>query len=373
MAKAIESHELPAEFERRVRRLLLQWFKRARRDLPWRRDRDPYRIWVSEIMLQQTQVATVVPFFERFLLAFPSVADLARADEQAVLRLWEGLGYYRRARNLHQAARLVVAQYGGKIPHEPVELAKLPGIGRYTMGAVLSQAFDLRLPILETNSERVLCRLFARTEDPKNGSGRHWLWQAAEALLPMRRIGEFNQALMELGALVCLPVAPRCTSCPLKQVCVACRLGIQEEIPPRASAPETLAIQEVAVIVRRGTRLLLAQRGDQGRWAGLWEFPHAPLEAGETHDSAAARILPLLTGVHADIGPEWMTVRHSITHHRITLICFEARYRSGRFRPGFYRAGKWVVPEQLPAYPVSSPQRRLATAILEPARQRRFF
>src|SRR5712692_1836634 len=168
-----------SDFRRQLRRSLLAWFDRCRRDLPWRRSQDPYHIWVSEIMLQQTQVATVVPYFNRFLEAFPTLADLAAAEEGKVLRLWEGLGYYRRARDLHRAAQRVVADYGGQIPQEPAILATLPGIGRYTVGAILSQAFDRRLPILETNSTRVLCRLFGRRGDPRRGEARRWLWEMA--------------------------------------------------------------------------------------------------------------------------------------------------------------------------------------------------
>src|SRR5207245_2702791 len=174
---------IPSEFRRPLCRSLLAWFDRCRRDLPWRRSRDAYHIWVSEIMLQQTQVATVIPYFKRFLEAFPTLADLAAAEEAAVLQLWEGLGYYRRARDLHRAAQQVVADYGGRIPQEPAILAGLPGIGRYTLGAILSQAFDQRLPILETNSQRVLCRLFGRRCEPRRGQARRWLWQMAEALL----------------------------------------------------------------------------------------------------------------------------------------------------------------------------------------------
>ena len=205
---------------------------------PWRRhDRNPYRIWVSEVMLQQTQVATVIPYFERFLHAFPTLADLASAAEHDVLHLWEGLGYYRRARDLHQAARQLVSLHGGQFPKEPQTLATLPGMGRYTVGAVLSQAFDRRLPILEANSQRVLCRLFGLREDPRNGPMRRVLWHLAEQLLPMRGAGQFNQALMELGALVCTATAPRCDDCPLATGCVARRLGLQERFPHVLHAP----------------------------------------------------------------------------------------------------------------------------------------
>jgi A/G-specific adenine glycosylase len=188
-------------------------------------------------MLQQTQAATVIPYFDRFIAAFPTLEALARADEQQVLRLWEGLGYYRRARNLHQAARILAAEHGGGFPTDPTVLGCLPGLGRYTVNAVLSQAFDARLPILEANTQRVLSRLFGRREDPRLGPARAWLWQAAEELLPRRGAGELNQALMELGALVCTPTAPRCSECPLAARCAAFQQGLQEQIPARAPAP----------------------------------------------------------------------------------------------------------------------------------------
>jgi A/G-specific adenine glycosylase len=362
-----------AAWRRRVRRRLLAWFARHRRDLPWRRDRDPYRIWVSEVMLQQTQVATVVPYFERFLRRFPTLSALAAADEQDVLRLWEGLGYYRRARDLHRAARLLVAAHGGEFPDDPAALGDLPGMGRYTLGAVVSQAFDRRMPIVEANSERVLCRLFGRREDPHGGLMRRWLWATAEALLPARRAGEFNQALMELGALVCVPATPRCGACPLAEDCVARRLGLQVSIPPRAAARAPVDVQEVAVVVRRGRHVLLVQRPGEGRWAGLWEFPHGPLLPEETHEEAVPRVLSGLTGLRVRPGPELLTLRHSVTHHRITLVCFEACYRGGRFRSALYRQKAWVEPERLCDYPVSAPQRRLSQALVAPVRQKRLW
>jgi A/G-specific adenine glycosylase len=366
--------DLPsADCCRRLRRSLLRWFVRARRDLPWRRDRDPYRIWVSEIMLQQTQVSTVIPYFDRFLREFPTLADLAAADEQDVLRLWEGLGYYRRARDLHRAARQVVAEFDGKIPQDAEGLRTLPGIGRYTLGAILSQAFECRLPVLEANSQRVLCRLFGLTEDPRRGSTRRWLWEAAEALLPARHVGEFNQAMMELGALICTPAAPRCADCPLEKLCAARRLGIQDTIPRSAPPPDAVRIDEVAVVVRRSRRVLLVQRPVEGRWASLWEFPHAPLVRRETHEEAAGRLIQDLAGLQAEIGSELLIVRHGVNHHHITMVCFEARYQSGAFQSAFYRQGRWVKPEDLSAYPVSAPQRRLAQTLLQPAQQRHLF
>ena len=362
-----------ADLRRRLPRRLLDWFTRRRRDLPWRRDRDPYRIWVSEVMLQQTQAATVVPYFERFLQAFPTLADLAAADEQKVLRLWEGLGYYRRARDLLRTARLLAASHGGRFPDDPAALEDLPGLGRYTRNAVLSQAFDRRLPILEANSRRVLCRLFGRTGDPSRGPEQRWLWDAAEALLPARRVGDFNQALMELGALVCTPDAPCCSECPLADDCAARRLGLQDAIPACTPRPEPTEVREAAAVVRRGERVLLLQRPAEGRWASMWEFPHAPLTEMESPDEAAARFLPELTGLEARLGPELVTLRHGVTRFRITLVCFEAEYLSGDFHSAFYRQGVWLTPHELAVHPVSSPQRRLAEVLADDDRPRRLF
>jgi A/G-specific adenine glycosylase len=364
---------LPSDLSR-LRRRLLAWFDRHRRDLPWRRDRDPYRVWVSEVMLQQTTVAAVGPYFERFLAAFPTVTDLANADEQAVLRLWEGLGYYRRARHLHQAACRLAAAYGGDLPDDPTVWADLPGVGRYILGAVLSQAFDRRLPIVEANSLRVLCRLFGYSGDPRSGAGQKWLWDKAQEVLPAKRVGDFNQALMELGALVCTPAAPKCDACPLASECVARAKGIQTAIPPKAARPAVTSVREVALVIRRGPRVLLAQRPpDAARWADLWEFPHGELTAGETHEAAAERLLDPLTQLDATLGPELLTVRHGVTRFRIALVCLEAEYRGGKFRSEFYRRGLWLRPAELADYPVSAPQRTLARMVAAEVRQRRLF
>lgn len=356
----------------RFRRRLLAWFDRHQRDLPWRRDRDPYRIWVSEVMLQQTQVATVLRFFEPFLEAFPTIAALAAADEQEVLRHWEGLGYYRRARDLHRAARALAALHGGRFPDDLDSLRDIPGMGRYTRGAILSQAFDRRVPILEANSRRVLARVLGLRDDPTRGPGERWLWQAAETLLPRRCVGDFNQALMELGALVCTPARPRCEACPLASLCTARRLGLQEVIPARGARPTSVPVREAAVVVFRRGRVFLVQRPAQGRWANLWEFPHDQLRPGESHEAAAARLLPELTHIRAIVGPELLTLRHTIMHYRVALVCFESRYRAGAFCPGAYQAARWVEPARLADFPVSMPQRRLAQALIS-SRQKRLF
>lgn len=361
-----------------LRTKLLNWFDDNHRDLPWRKavdgKRDPYRVWVSEVMLQQTTVAAVVPYFNRFMAALPDVRALAAADEQQVLKLWEGLGYYRRARHLHAAAKWLVAHHDGALPDAPAVWADLPGVGRYILGAVLSQAFDRRLPIVEANSLRVLSRLFGYRGDPRAGEGKEWVWSAAEAVLPAKRCGDFNQSLMELGALVCSPAAPDCGKCPVATNCEAKRLGLQTQIPPKKAAPAITEVSEVGVVVRNGDRVLLCQRpADAGRWQNMWEVPHAPRTLDEDANAAAVRVAKELTGFDAEAGAEVATIKHGVTRYAITLVCVEAELKGGAFEAGAYSAARWVAPAELVEYPVSAPQRKLMTALADPNRQRRLF
>ena len=331
------------------RQKLLAWFDRAKRDLPWRATRDPYRIWVSEVMLQQTTVAAVIPYYERFLLSFPTVQTLAAADEQTVLSHWQGLGYYRRARHLHAAAKTLMNEAGGELPDDPALWAALPGVGRYILGAVLSQAFDRRLPIVEANTLRVLSRLFGSRLDPRAGAGKAWVWSAATAVLPRRRVGDFNQAMMELGALVCTPVAPKCAECPVKRECVANRLGLQAEIPPPTKRTVLKKVEETALMIQRKERVLLCQRPPTAeRGAMLWEFP----PSGES------------VGLKVELGPVVLTVRHGVTRFQITLTALEATWLRGAYASDFYSAGRWVTAAEIADYPMSTPQGKLRAAWL---------
>jgi A/G-specific adenine glycosylase len=321
-------------------------------------------------MLQQTQVTTVVGYFERFLRTFPSLNALAASDERQVLLLWEGLGYYRRARDLHQASKILCELHGGELPNDPTSLGELPGFGRYTVGAVLSQAYDRRLPILEANSVRVWCRFFGISGDPRATVTQQSLWRLAEVMLPRSNVGDFNQSVMELGALVCTPASPRCAECPIARRCTARAEGLQEEIPWRQKPPVAEEVREVGVVVRRGQEVFLVQRSEKGRWGSLWEFPHG-IVRGDV-DTSAARMLREKTGLDAVIGPVLLTVRHGITRFRITMVCVEAKHTGGEFRPGPYTRGVWVKPQELHEYPVSSPQRRLAE-VLRVERQGNLF
>ncbi len=320
-------------WRRSLARRLLNWFDLHARPLPWRASRDPYSIWLSEVMLQQTQVATVIGYFERFLAALPTVADLAAADEQQVLRLWEGLGYYRRARQLHAAARKICQEYGGEFPRDPLAVRALPGVGRYTAGAVLSIAFDAREPILEANTIRVLSRLLAYRGDPRSTDGQRQLWQAAADWLPRKRAGAFNQALMELGSEVCTPREPHCGECPVASLCPTSAAGLQAVIPAAARKQRFEAVHQAALVVRRaGGGVLLVQRAEKERWAGLWDFPRIVLDDVESHArseylerQAAALASGAMQNITVELGEHFATLRHGVTRFRITLDCYEAQ------------------------------------------------
>src|SRR5262249_28009150 len=271
---------------RALRAKLLAWYRASRRDLPWRRTRDPYAIWVSESMLQQTRVETVLPYYGRFLTRFPDVASLARADLEQVLQLWTGLGYYSRARNLHRAAREVVARHGGRLPDDPDSLRALPGIGRYTAGAIASIAFDRAEPIVDGNVARVLSRLCGIREEIGTARARRRLWDEAAALADGPEPGALNQAPMELGAPPRTPRAPRCPACPLTRVCDAHRAGDAESLPRKAPRARAREVQAVAGLVLRRGRALAVRRPERGLLGGLWELPGGDVLAGERADDA---------------------------------------------------------------------------------------
>jgi A/G-specific adenine glycosylase len=317
---------------------LVDWYRRGHRDLPWRRARDPYAIWVSEIMLQQTRVDTVKPYFTRWMTRFPTVTELARAPLDDVLQSWAGLGYYARARNLHAAAREIASQYGGRFPDDPERVRSLPGIGRYTAGAILSIAFGRAEPILDGNVARVLARLSLRED-------REQLWALAASLVPEDAPGDFNQAMMELGATVCLPRAPSCLACPVRKYCAAQQKGLQERVPAVKKKPPVRAVEQVTVLVERRARLLLLRRPPSGLWGGLWEPPTGELARGESPSDAAARIVQSLTALRLDAVEPMSRFDHVLTHRRMRFHPFRARGR-GRLRLSGYEAARWLSPSQ---------------------------
>jgi A/G-specific adenine glycosylase len=333
-----------------VRDALIEWYAEYRRDLPWRRTGDPYAVWVSEIMLQQTRVAAAIPYFRRWMQQFPTVAALAEAALDDVLKLWEGLGYYSRARNLHRAARQIVRQHGGMLPDTAAGLQTLPGIGRYTAGAIASIAFGLDEPVLDGNVIRVLSRVFRIEADPRKAATREELWSLARKLIPPGQASELNQAMMDLGATICLPRNPLCESCPLGRRCHARRAGLQNDLPRKAPRQKTPHYTIAAAVVRKRGRVLIDRRPEDGLLGGLWEFPGGKQQHGETPAETAAREVREEVGIRIDVGEEIAVVNHAYSHFRITLHAFEANWVSGRARAIHCDAVRWVWPSQLRRY-----------------------
>jgi len=305
---------------------LLAWYGRAGRDLPWRKTRDPYRIWVSEIMLQQTTVTAVIPYYDAFLARFPDLATLATAPVEAVIEQWAGLGYYRRARNLHAAAVEVVKQWGGELPETIEALQSLPGIGRSTAGAIVSIAFDRPAPILDGNVRRVLCRLFALQLPPRSSQAEKLLWHWAEKLTPLDQPHDYAQSIMDLGATVCLPSGPLCSKCPLESLCQARCLGLENELPLAAPKKAIPTVRQIVLAIRKGDQWLVRRRPLEGMLGGLWEFPTAEVLAGETAGSAGRR----LAAEHGAllVGPARGEVRHVYSHFRLELTLYLAEIAS---------------------------------------------
>ncbi len=329
---------------------LSRWYQRTARDLPWRKTSDPYAIWISEIMLQQTQVATVVGYFKRFMERFPTVEKLAKARLDSVLKQWEGLGYYSRARNMHKAAQEIVKRFGGHLPSTKDELLTLPGIGQYTAGAIASIAFGRREPVVDGNVTRVLCRVFCIEEDPRDASVQKELWSIAENLLPRSNIGDFNQALMELGSEICTPRAPRCHECPLRRACLAHLHGRETSLPvrsPKKTIPSFTVV--VGVIYKKG-RILIDRRKPEGLLGGLWEFPGGKQESGESLEEALHREVREEIGITIRVDRPLAVIDHAYSHFRIRMHAFECTWLSGEPTCHDCTAVKWVRPAELSKY-----------------------
>ncbi|WP_448594415.1 A/G-specific adenine glycosylase [Thermoflexus hugenholtzii] len=339
-----------SDVERAIGEALLRWYETHRRDLPWRRRQDPYAVWVAEAMLQQTRVETVIPYYERFLARFPTLQDLAAAPLEEVLKAWEGLGYYARARHLHEAARRLLEERGGEFPRTLAEWRRLPGVGPYMAAAILSIAFGQDVVALDGNAIRVLARLFAFDQDPRRPAGRRPLQQRAERLLPPGQAGAFNQALMDLGATLCTPKSPRCPECPLRAFCAAYARGSPEAFPVRAPRRALPHYDVTAGVIEADGRVLIAQRPLQGMLGGLWEFPGGKVEPGESLEECLRRELREELGIEVEVGEPVLTLRHTYTHMRITLHVFRCRIRSGTPQPIGCADVRWVPIAELDRY-----------------------
>ncbi len=347
-----------------LRRSLLEWYAQVGRDLPWRREPSPYRIWVSEIMLQQTQVKTVIPYYENWLRRFPDLSALAAADLQSVLKAWQGLGYYARARNLHKAARTIVEQHEGEFPDRFESVLALPGIGRSTAGGILSAAFNQPVPILDGNVKRVLARLVALPVPPAKAIES--LWQLSETLLDPQHPRNFNQAFMDLGATLCTPKNPACLLCPWRASCSAYNLGKQSELPmSETRSPLPHKQIGVAVIWNDRQQILIDRRPAKGLLGGLWEFPGGKIEPGETVAACIKREIQEELGIEIEVGEHLISVDHAYTHFRVTLHVHHCRHVSGEPQAIECDEIRWVRLEELDEFPFP----KANTIIIEALRQ----
>lgn len=364
-ADARAARERAPESLPELQQRLCAWFERAQRPLPWRRTRDPYAVWISEAMLQQTRAEVVGPYWERFLARFPDAARLARASEQDVIAYWSGLGYYRRARALHAAARAIVERHGGTPPATRADWLTLPGVGEYTAGAVLSIALDQPEPLVDGNVARVYARLDALDAPLESAAMRARLWQRARELVPRQTRGavsprNWNQGLMELGATVCTPRQPRCTECPLQADCSAFAQGRVHELPRVSVKPAPIAVELEAVCALERGRVLLHQRPSSGRMADLWELPTRELAPEGSATRLFPRAWPELAQGSFEVGAELGELRHAITHHRIRLHARAARISgasAAHAEPGPRLA--WFAPAHLPELALTGMARKL--------------
>ncbi len=344
---------------------LLSWYRAHRRDLPWRRTRDPYRILLSEIMLQQTQVQTVIPYYQRWVKIFPTFHVLAKAPLNQVLKQWEGLGYYSRARNFHALAKTVVAQHRGRLPSTFDELKALPGIGRYTAGAVLSIAFGKDFPVVDGNVMRVLARHFAIRKDISEAATQQDLWSLAERMLPKGAAGDYNQTVMELGAIICTPHSPLCPQCPVRKTCKAFAKDLQNELPIKKKKPATPHYHIGAGVIWHRGKILISQRPLDGLLGGLWEFPGGKQELGESIQKTVRREILEELGIRVKVGAKIAEVDHAYSHFKITLHAHDCAYQSGQVQSLGVMDWRWVRPKELQRFAFPAANQPIIAKLLE--------
>jgi A/G-specific adenine glycosylase len=348
-----------------VQQGLLDWFEKNQRPLPWRKKYDPYEVWISEIMLQQTQVKTVLPYFDRWMKALPTIKSVAEAKEDFVLKLWEGLGYYSRARNIQKAARQIIGKHGGKFPLDYEDILALPGGGKYTAAAISSIAFNQDRPVGDGNVIRVLSRLFLYTGNTRLPEAEKQMWKWANEVLPSGRARLFNQAMMEFGALKCTPTNPGCSSCPLGSRCQAYRQGTVDQLPDRGPRKLTKNIKVAIAVIRKDGKIFIQKRSSKGLMAGLWEFPGGKVGKGESVISALHRELEEECGIKVKNLKKIREIKHAYTSYKVDLHCFEADYEAGRLKLKAAVDGKWVRPSELLKYPFPAANVQLITDLLK--------
>lgn len=351
---------------------LLAWFAQHQRDLPWRHTYDPYQVWVSEIMLQQTQVKTVLPYFERWMKALPTIEAVARASEERILKLWEGLGYYTRARNLHKAAKVIVEKHNGKFPQNLTDIRALPGIGRYTAGAIASIVFNQAEPIVDGNVIRVLARWTNFRKNTRDKKNLESIWSQAKALIPKSDARNFNQALMEFGALVCTPKNPACEKCPLQSVCKAYKAGTVDSLPNRGPSTRKIAITVALAIIRHPdahkdpaklNKFFIQKRQHKGLMGGLWEFPGGKLEPHETPEQALHREIKEELGITLKNPRPFMNIKHAYTRYTVDLHCFLADHVDGKIK-ATAQDHRWATMEEMKKLPFPAANVKLIKKLL---------
>jgi A/G-specific adenine glycosylase len=342
---------------------LLDWFTQYQRRMPWRDEPQPYGVWLSEVMLQQTQVETVIPYFRRFIEAFPTVQDLAAADQQEVLKLWEGLGYYSRARNLHKAAKVVVEQYGGELPQDADALQTIPGFGPYTSAAVSSIAFGRPVPVVDGNVLRVFCRFWGIEDDIRQPYVKAELQARLEPFIKQTPPSTFNQAMMELGALLCRPKAPRCASCPLAPDCVARRDHRTAELPVKSKRKPVPHYPVAVGVIWKAGKVLIGRRRQHQMLGGLWEFPGGKQTSEEPLTETLKRKIISETGLQVRIDSPYCQVHHGFTHFKITVTAFRCEWQGGTEQPMATDELRWVTLDELDAYPLPKAAIKIAEAV----------
>jgi A/G-specific adenine glycosylase len=344
--------------KKEIQARLLQWFRKNKRDLPWRKTSDPYAIWVSEIMLQQTQVATVIPYYQEFLKTFPTLRHLAKANLSKVLKVWEGLGYYSRARNLQRASQIVSNHFHGKIPDTLEGLLSLPGIGRSTAGAILSFAFNKEAPILDGNAKRVLSRLFVVSSNPVRANTEVLLWEISESLIPKGCSNPFNQALMDLGSMVCTPKDPECDRCPLHPLCKGRASGKPDRYPAKTLKRTIPQVESVSAVIRKNGKVLLNQRPPKGLLGGLWEFPNWRVNGNKKLMHRLVDLVKSEIGLRVKLKGPLGPFRQTFSHFKLTLRVFDCRHLNGKGK------GKWIPVQKLQLLAMSRIHRKIADTIL---------
>jgi len=346
-------------------RALLDWYNPSNRVMPWRGETDAYPIWVSEIMLQQTKVDTVRPYYLRWMARFPDIQTLASATEAEILKEWEGLGYYARARNMRKAARVILEKFGGEFPRRLEDIRSLPGIGAYTAAAIASIAFGLDEPVIDGNIRRVLARVKNIRIPLGSPIAELDILSAARDLLPGGQAGDFNQAMMDLGATICIPRQPRCDECPVQRFCAAYGTGSQSDLPVIPPKPNVPRIEVIAAVIHRGEEVLIARRPSSGLLGGMWEFPGGKVEPGETDVEALAREIREELGMEVGVGVKLGSYKHAYTHFRVTLRAYHCSVASGEPRALEASEIRWVSITQLGTFPMGKLDRMISSTLME--------